>query len=159
MTTVAYKDGVIASDSALTYGNAYIGTSKKVWKFGTGALYGICGMGDDRPLRRLLEKVKTEDELPSVAQLQEVKGDMEALFILPDGQVFSIATDENASVFPVEDAHHAIGRGRKFAIGAMDAGADAIKAADIGSHRDINSGGSIQVLYLDSWNTLKVLAA
>lgn len=148
MTTVTYRDRVMCSDSAVTCYNTIIGETQKVWKFESGALYGSCGDGDDRGLRKMLAKVKDEDTMPSVHTLEELGGDIEALFVLPDGAVFHIQTGKAAEATKVDAPYHAVGKGRKFALGAFFAGANTVEACRAGIHFDMNSGGLIQTIAL-----------
>lgn len=146
MTTVAYKDGVMASDSLLTLGSQRMGSVQKVWKFDSGALYGARGDGDDRALRELLEDVTDESRMPRASDLEAITAEIDALFVLPDGIVFHISTAGAAQALRVGAPYHAIGSGYKYALGAMADGATAERAVIAASKHDGHTGGDVQVV-------------
>jgi len=133
MTTVAYRDGVLAADSRVTVGGMVV-TDKatKVHRLRDGSLFGWAGgVEDAERLKRAL--VKGQDAPPNL--------DVIALRAHPDG---SVSCFEGNIWIKQTDPYHAIGSGAPYAIGAMDAGADAVSAATIGSKRDTSSGGKIK---------------
>lgn len=158
MTTVAYKDGVMASDSRATEDDEYIvGSVQKVWKLPNGALYGSAGDSDDRVLRDILGKIPTtffpqtlrEAHFPSVNELSEDTSDVSAIFVFPDGDVWMIGTKKNAEVVNVKSSFCAIGSGKKFALGAMFNGVDAKAAVKTAMAFDICSGGDVQSVSIE----------
>lgn len=148
MTTVAYKDGVMASDSLLTLGSQRMGSVQKVWKFDSGALYGARGDGDDRALRELLEDVTDESRMPRASDLEAITAEIDALFVLPDGIVFHISTAGAAQALRVGAPYHAIGSGYKYALGAMADGSSAARAVLAASKHDGHTGGDVQSKFL-----------
>lgn len=151
MTTIAYKDGVMAADRSLTYKHEWCGNVQKVWKFDTGCLYGARGEGDDRALRALLSKVKTPDDLPTAITLAEIENDVTALFVFPHGEVWTVRSGkDSAEAMKIDGRFHAIGSGRKYALGAMFAGADAGHAVIAAKVFDLHTDGGTDVVTLDS---------
>lgn len=133
MTTVAYRDGVLAADSRITAADMVV-TDKatKVHRLRDGSLFGHAGSVEDAErLKRAL--VKGHDAPKDL--------DVIALLVHPDG---TITLFEGNLWIKQTDPYYAIGSGAPYALGAMDAGADAPSAALIGSRRDTSSGGRIK---------------
>lgn len=122
MTTIIVKGGYVASDSAITdEDNKYVGSIEKVFRLEHGHLYGSCGDGDDRELRRLLHPVMTPGDIPLVSELKKIECDIEAVVAFKTGEVWDIVTGEGACAFPVNEPHFAVGSGRYPALAALDA--------------------------------------
>lgn len=148
MTTIAYRNGVMASESGCVGDGARVGATKKVFKLASGALYGSCGDADDRSLRKLLDKAKRGSQLPTAERLKKVVGDIQAILVLPCGEVWDVQTGNDCGALPLAADFHAVGSGHRFALGAMAAGATAEKAVAIACEYDVNSKGPIQVMKL-----------
>lgn len=142
MTIIAYRNGVMASDSCWSDGqgdeNIYAGLifakESKVRKLESGALYGASGASDDRELLGLINKVTIPQALPSARALQECEhSNVTALLVLPDRSVWRIYTgEENGGIEPVTGfPYAATGSGSALAIGAMLFGASAEEAAHV----------------------------
>ncbi len=143
MTTIAYKDGVLASDSRLTY-NEFICTDKckKIWRLKDGTLF--AASGDNEGGLAALNALTKGLPLP--------KSDREytAVRILPKGQIYST---DGALWVRWPEKFIAIGSGGKYAAAAMRAGADAKSAVKIGIASDVYSGGRVQNLRLQKRKT------
>lgn len=150
MTTVAYKDGVMASDSQLTDGSDYyLSTCEKIIKLESGGVLGWAGEDDGRLIRALLDEVYFGDEIPSSKKLSELEMEFVGLLVLPDGSLWYIAVDEilgkyKAQVIKMERNFAAIGSGERFALGAMLAGCSARKAVAYSCELDIYSSTPIK---------------
>lgn len=139
MTTIAYKDGILACDSAWSADSKMVAWQNKITRFKTGALYASCGDGDDRQLVRLLRKVKSPSKIPSTKALRKMDpSDIEALLIFKSGDVWLLWTGPTGGAFPITPPS-AIGSGRNFALGAMDAGLSAEDAVKVACQRDCHS--------------------
>jgi ATP-dependent protease HslVU (ClpYQ) peptidase subunit len=139
MTTIAYKDGVLACDSAWSEDSRIVGSITKITRFETGVLYGSAGHGDDRALVSLLRLVRTPDDLPSVNDLWDIHQEITALVVFPDKQVYMVFTGtDDCGAFPLTPPA-AIGSGKWIALGAMDAGKGAVEAVKIACNRDCHS--------------------
>ena len=159
MTTIAVKGEWIVSDSAITdENNRYIGSIPKIFRLEHGHVYGSCGDGDDRELRRLLHHIKTPDEIPLASELKKIEGDIEAIVVFKSGELWDVCTGEHANAFPIEDAHFVIGSGRQVATGVLDV-LDRVPcdwsqerkvktAVMIAIERDVFSNGPLQVMKL-----------
>ncbi len=143
MTTIAYRKGILASDGRVTTKDFIDSeTDRKIWRLSDGSLFGTSGdyMGGLRLLRLLKECLKLEKFVLPDISLKSTR----ALFITKHGNWFF----EQCTWEKRKDDYLAIGSGGKYAMAAMDAGADAISAVKIGMKRDIYSGGKLRWLEL-----------
>lgn len=144
MTTIAYRDGILASDSRVTTKDfVESDTDTKIWRLRDGSLFGSSGdyMGGLILFRSLVESLKAKKFVLPERNLKGTK----ALFISKQGDQFYF---EFHTWELRKDEYLAIGSGGKFALAAMDAGADAKTAVRIGMKRDIYSGGKLRYLEL-----------
>lgn len=143
MTTVVYKDGILASDSRLTSKSHVVSDKcKKIFRLPDGTLFGWAG--DDEGGHELLESMLRGEELNSdKIRLFE---DVQAIRILPKGQIY--VTDRGRAWTRWPEKFGFIGTGGKYARAAMMAGADAVKAVKIAIASDVYSGGRVQQLRL-----------
>lgn len=144
MTTIAYKDGVLAGDSLWTGEDGTVFTmAPKVFCLPSGVLYGGAGEGDDRALLKMLAKVKKPKDFPSVKQLRKVKQDLYGIVVFPNGQVFVIDVahdkDGTVGVYEIPDRIAAIGSGGVHALAAMNLGKTAIEAVHFACERSVYS--------------------
>lgn len=143
MTTIAYRNGVLAGDGRETCQNDDQSSftilddkSRKVFKLKNGCLFGGAhGSEDILRLQHALVKGKKPPPLDDVA----------GLLIDPDGRIWLY---EGHIWQRVRKKYYAIGSGSLFAFAAMDAGADALLATKIGANRDPYSGGKIRSVRL-----------
>lgn len=144
MTTIAYKDGIIAYDSRMTAYNVVVDDNfnKLFQNNGVSLLY--CGdVGDIEDFLRFY----FDNEIPS-RQL-----DCEALVVTLDKfhcvDVVSDGEDYRIRKIPLrKDNHYAIGSGTKLSLAAMDMGACSYDAVKLACSRDIYSGGKIRTFTL-----------
>lgn len=141
MTTIAYRDGVLAGDTQITCGATIDGWTQKVFRKGP-ILYattGCSGLGD-------AFRAWVEGGLVGDAPAMKREGDdAEASgYIFPGGdrvvwRYNSVWASHRAPFF-------AYGSGAEIALGAMLAGASAEEAVKLAAERDTNTGGEITVL-------------
>lgn len=138
MTTIAYRNGILASESRLTE-KSFVWTDrcKKIWRLPDGSLFGASGENDGGEL--LLRAMRDGKE--KMPELSHTKG----LHIKKDGSIW-IFEGEIWVEWPEEFA--AIGSGKRYAMAAMKAGADAPTAVRIAKEMDVYSGGEVQSLAL-----------
>jgi ATP-dependent protease HslVU (ClpYQ) peptidase subunit len=138
MTTIAYRDGVLASDSLVTLGNTKVhGRYQKIRRLG-GYLIGTAG--SVAACQNFIDWVKAgDDEDPPP------KGEYSALVIDPKGRVREM---ENGNVLPVPRGARffAIGSGAPYALAAMYAGATATEAVKIAAKIDTSTGLPVKTL-------------
>ena len=142
MTAIAYKDGLMACDSAWSDEQYLVTRATKIVRLPSGTLLGEAGDDDSRAFRELLSRVKTPKGLPSRKQLLELQMDYCAILVFPRGRIFHIQVDEpsdhnklshwTGGIFEIGESYHAIGTGKEHAVTAMECGKsarDAVYAA------------------------------
>ena len=147
MTTIAYRDGVMASDSCMADDGAIETLSNKIDRLKGGALFGAAGDADIRPILALLKDAKTWRTLPTFNELAAIRIDCTGLLILPNGMIIKVHTclrppehtDDTPGLWRIDRDFSAVGTGSPFAIGAMEIGANARRAVRIACRNDINS--------------------
>lgn len=138
MTTIAYRGGVLASDSRVTIGDTILPEQMiKVVKLESGALFGFAGNLDAG--NSLAYAVKNGHPTPVMKKT-------EAILIHPNGDVFGYEGVRWCKLGP--SPYFALGTGTEFALAAMWMGADAIKAVQCGIAFDKNSGGQVMSVRL-----------
>ena len=143
MTTIAYRDKIIAADSRAYSGDKHpIGYKQKIHKLDDGSLVGASS-----------NKVGETDRFVALYKKLGVEGDYEkdtgvqAIVVKPNGEVFYFCDNQYFSG-PISGEYIAIGSGEKYAYAAMLMGADAIKAIEISIECDVWSGGEVRSLKL-----------
>jgi len=142
MTTITFKDKVMASDSHIV--GAYIDqlSADKIYQCGN-FLIGCAGaVSDIKKFISYIDNGWREIDLP-----KEAVDTFEALaYDMSDGQLWYY----DGSYTGVETGEiSAIGSGQGFAMGAMLAGADASEAVAIASELDPYTGGEIKIYHLE----------
>lgn len=152
MTTIAYRDKIMACDSQWTVGDIRGVSRTKIRRLRSGALLGMAGENDGRALEKLLDRVMSPKTLPLPKVLHELKQDLHGLLVFPNGRIFvitTIAVTDNAAaesgIVEVSKPYWAVGAGAHVAIGAMWAGKSAEEAVAAGIEFDPNSMGPVQV--------------
>ena len=152
MTTIAYKDGVLASDSRATAGGMIV--SEKAEKLFNvhGYLVGIAGSAAEGVafvswLEKHVLSQQVSSDLPQIEVIMPEPSDDEdfyALVIFPDGRVFMY--EGGSHCYPIQDDFYSIGSGSPFAMTAMSLGSSAIDAVQVAKKFDCYSGGEIKSL-------------
>lgn len=140
MTTIAYRDGVMASDSLVTAGTLRCGSMRKITRNSVGWIGG--GAGPMETIVRLLAWIDAgaEGEPPEMKEA-------DAIIVSPDGVVHFWTGA--GPLTPVQGSFFAVGSGERVAVGAMAAGADAIQAVRLAIEYDTGTGGDIAFLMND----------
>lgn len=164
MTTIAYKQGIMACDSCWTAFHSDQQTSEnKIVRLQSGALLGQAGDNDSRSVVALLETAKTEKQLPTRAQLSATRVNFAGVLVLPNGKVFLIdisreGSEFNGQIWPAgRRGIAACGSGSEFAIGAMCAGKSAREAVAIACDWDIHSRMPVHTVSLKPDPTKKTV--
>lgn len=151
VTVIAYRDGVMAADSLLTSNGMYQGEAVKVRDI-NGCLVGISGTwGVACELFSWFED-ECADRIkrpPATIHVDDDKYPVNMLIVNKrNGAVFYI----DGLGFPqsVTSKFFAIGSGANVAMGAMEMGADAVKAVKVACKYDSYCGGRIRVVKLDN---------
>jgi ATP-dependent protease HslVU (ClpYQ) peptidase subunit len=153
MTTIAYKDGIMACDSKCTddYG-AFLTRTHKIYRLANGALLGTAGDADARELMELLGK-STVKRLPSRKELADTKCRFDGIMAFQNGRVFGVTIYQNdmgsetewaGQIVEIEERMAAVGSGYQFALGAMSAGRSAAEAVTVACRYDSYSQGPVK---------------
>ncbi len=144
MTTIAYRDGVLACESRLSSDEGMIwhNKCKKIFRLNNGCLFGASGdLGPGEVLYQALQRGILNPSLPA-------DSDILAILIDPrDGQIHFFEDIWN----PWPEPFAAIGSGKAYAITALRLGYGAVEAVRAGIAGDCHSGGRIQTLKLKGW--------
>lgn len=143
MTVIAYRQGIMASDSATGVGDMAIGTCRKIVRSSTGFIAGACG--DAGEGSRFLEWV-LEGGPDFQKHFVPHDHDFGGLFVSPDGTVRRLGL--KGAPYIIEAPFHAMGIGREVAMGAMAAGATAERAVEIAIQYMDGCGGPVQMVKL-----------
>jgi 20S proteasome alpha/beta subunit len=138
MTTIAYKDGIVAYDSLVTVGRQKHSEPAKVFKW-QGTLVGMCGA--DCP-----ENYKVKAWLDEIAASPKVIGMKKAefeLLLIPKEGLLRLLYSDGRGLF-INYPFYAIGSGSDYARGAMAMGATAEEAVRIAAEYDTSTGGKIR---------------
>jgi hypothetical protein len=142
MTLVVYRDGIIAADMATWHGSHRSSTTQKISRHPSGILLGAAG--DTWVCKNFLGMalaIEPEGLKPNMGT------DAGGMMARPDGSIFIFEGDRGK--FRVEDAYFALGSGAAVALGALDAGVDAMVAVRIACERHEALGYPIQAMHHD----------
>lgn len=143
MTTIAYRDGILAADTLIS-GNTRSGHMRKIGKIGN-ILYGGCGSAS--LVSGFMSWVRAG--MVGTPILSVMSGDQHNS---ASGLVFfedHIIRFEPAGSFMKTAVYYAEGSGEEVALGAMYAGATALEAVRAAAEWDLFTGGEITVLTRD----------
>lgn len=147
MSVIAYRDGVLAADTATTFGAYLIRRDLPKIVEQDGRL--AAAAGDAAYCARFLEWFRSGAkpwDAPKQTEYPGYDGPDEAFIVERDKSLTIFGT---RGCFPANGSrYHAIGSGAQFAMGAMHYGASAVEAVRAGMELDANSGGDITVLRL-----------
>jgi len=134
MTTIAYKDGVIACDSRITSGSLIVDDNEiKMVKKGD-VVFFLAGSTSDY--------LAFIDAYISGASVDK-DSDCAAL-VIDKGMVYFVSDEEGKLFKCPAKQPYSIGSGSKHAITAMDMGATASEAVKIAMKRDASTGGKVR---------------
>ncbi len=137
MTTIAYRDGILAADTAIHGGGCLVGEAEEKIFEHEGSLFGVTGS-----LRGKSALKKWLADGRSIENLSNFKDDdLEIMEIDPKGNLFFIYDDFLPVSISAE--FHAIGSGYRIALGALDMGATATMAVEICIKRDCYTAGKV----------------
>lgn len=142
MTTIVYRDGVMAGDGRETiiedHESPIINNddSVKVFRLKDGRLFGASKTSES--CYRLHESLVKGFAPPKLEDINGLLVDRKGKLWFFEGYIW----------YPLKEKCYAIGSGARFALPALDAGATAVEACKIGIKRDPYSGGKITVVRL-----------
>lgn len=138
MTTIAFKDGVLAADTLLTADGIVAGHAAKIWRHGM-LLLGGAGS------TIWTEKFRTWVDGGLQGDQPMTKDEGNWFVIEPTGRTVVWCDD---GPFIERCPYWALGSGMNIALGAMAAGASAERAVEIACEWDTSSGPPLTVLRL-----------
>lgn len=141
MTTIAYRDGVLAADSLTTRGGTIDGHVRKIDRRDDGLLIAATGSLAYNSMFRAWALAGMAGDPPKSPN-EDAGGGTGVLF-WPDGRVEFYEAEGR---FSLDAPYHAIGCGFQIALGAMFAGADAETAVRAAVAHDTCTGGEVIVL-------------
>ena len=133
MTTVVYRDGVLAADTLVVANGIVVGQKSKLFRVGSHSAIGFAG--DIKYMNKFLESTP-EDEFT---------GEFGAIRVVGK-KVTTYSGDNNPE--EVDAPFHAIGSGWEIAMGAMAMGATAEEAVRVAMQYDVNTGGEVECITL-----------
>ena len=159
MTTIVFRDGILASDSKMSFGGVYMGNYKKVFKVTMEENQSIV----DRLLHReIIKKEYLVGAAGSVPDIQEYleyifeggrepNNDLECSIVtveISDDGGYDIQYYGGGARLShnVGGEYYAMGSGADIAYGALYHGATAEDAVRAAIHHDNGSGGAVQIV-------------
>lgn len=143
MTTIAYKDGILAGDTLATGYNNHSYGNKKVFK----TKYFLFGFtGTLAYLERSLEWIK-KHEKPNVLEFNEifdkdVFGEETTVLLINKNRKLFLSSD-GKPFYQARYKETALGSGGDYAIGAMACGKSAVEAVKVARSLDPRTGGAV----------------
>jgi ATP-dependent protease HslVU (ClpYQ) peptidase subunit len=137
VTTIAYRDGILAADTLETGDHTALAHTNKIHRLKNGKLFAAAGTADNS--EQLLLALQNRRKPPELAEV-------EGLLVELDGSTWLY---EGAVWFPFKAEYLSMGSGAKFALGAMDAGCSAEEAVKIACKRDLSTREPVQVMELN----------
>lgn len=144
MTTIAYKDGVIAYDSRQTRSGSIVTDNCQKGRVVNGVSFFLCGAVCDEE-NLIAAYFGTPSKVPV-----ECSG-----FAVDSGKLMLLGHDDSTGIWRQEldlSECDAIGSGAAHALTAMDMGASAEKAVAMAAKRDLYTGGQIRTLVFGGLN-------
>jgi hypothetical protein len=144
MTVIAFKDGVMAADTQLSYGNS-ASRAQKIVRLPDGGVAGGCGLWCAAyAVLKFLADGGTEDDDPKTLPNP---ADCQVLIARPDGSLWVI--EERFPAYPLLDKVAAIGCGADAAHMAMTLGLSPVEAVGKVINQDILCGGNVQSMEVE----------
>jgi len=145
MTTVAYKNGILAADTLVTAGDTRVDYETKIFKVGR---YKFALAGNIFAGYKIRDAILEGREFSGL-QLPSLKRENFNCLVADANNLYFL--DNELYLQPINKNNcYALGTGDQYALGAMAVGACAKKAVGIACELDIYSGGKINEVRL-SW--------
>lgn len=141
MTTIAYRDGILCTDSACTSSQGILlGTVRKLGRAPDGSLIAAAG----KSMACAVVVAWAESGMEGSPNVSD--DDFGAILVRPDRTVHHLSGD--GSTVQIDAPFHAEGSGYQIALGAMAAGASAEEAVQIACKLDGKSREPVQLIRL-----------
>lgn len=143
MTTICFKDGVLATDSGMQDSGLRVGRCQKAYPMKDGSIVTACGESQKaEAFRAWIEAGGDPEKAPKLDE------GFNGVHLLPDGTAVWYDGDPIGYSYEPEGGFWALGSGFKVAVGAMAAGASAEEACAIACRFDAGSSGPVQTFHL-----------
>lgn len=136
MTTIAYKDGIMAADTQVSGSSTKFASIVKIAKTPSGSLVGAAG--HCTWINKLITWASSSDD-DATPPLPEI-GHGSGFLIRPDRTIVGI---EETGTFECASPYYATGSGEKFAMGVMAFGGSAEDAVRVSINLDLATGGEV----------------
>lgn len=143
MTTIAYRDGVLAADTQVNNDGVRVGTVQKVHRRADGHM--AAGSGDFSYTQRFIAwfLAGEQGDPPLPCRDGDQRDEGQGFIFRPSGEIVCF---EGSGPNTLTAPYWAQGSGRDFALGAMAHGAAAEEAVRAAMRHDVWTGGEITVL-------------
>lgn len=150
MTTIAYRDGVMASDTAVTLGDTLVGGIQKIFSV-NGHIIGASGGRE-----AIVPLLKWIEDGMDAANMPTFPADDDAGFYAiivdraePEKICYYWTTKKGTVIVdPIEAEYFAVGSGKFLAMGAMAHGAGAQGAVRAAIKHDPHSAGPMNIMHV-----------
>lgn len=154
MTTIAYRNGVLAADSKINYGSFSNGEVNKIHvitvpdddgKCVRKAMLVVAGaIWVSEPMIEWIESGANQEDIPHC--ILHAAKDFSCLMVDDEGTLWEF---NNGYFLKCGVDYHAIGSGMMFALGAMAVGSEAPEAVAAAMKHDMATGGKITICTVD----------
>lgn len=146
MTTITYRDGVMAGDGrAFGFDKMSVGEKTKVFRLSDGTLIGVStsALGIPKAVRDWVERGMDSSAIP--VPRDKDKFDFEALIVRANGEA-ELLDGNWLPGDPVKADYYAIGSGKQFAMAALVLGKSAKESVEVAAQLDVWTGGSVSTV-------------
>lgn len=141
MTTIAYRDGVLAADTAMCQGGVMMGNTIKIVRREDGDMAGSAG---DASYNFAFAAWFLAGEIGPAPKAEQDDQSFDRGVIFRKSGIMDVF--EPRGQFQATAPYFAFGSGKESALGAMFAGADAITAVQAALKFDPHTGGDLTIL-------------
>lgn len=151
MTTIAYKDGVLAADTRMIVSDHIISSCTKIRYLPNGVVVACAGNANNEAVAlKYFSGEKWMDEEPP-----DIKKGFECILITKTG--VPMACHGSLRPFVIEHPYYAVGTGTEFALAAMEMGKGAVEAVKFSARLDCNTNDSVTVYEIKNHAKKKVV--
>lgn len=144
MTTIAYKNGIIAADTLVTANDCAVDYETKIHK--VGKQFVIACAGNMFAGYKIRDAIASGQDFKNL-DIPTLKRENFSCFISDYKNLYYLDNEFYPQKLNKKKAH-ALGSGVEYALGAMEAGCSAVEAVKIGCKFDVRSGGNVQKVIL-----------
>lgn len=148
MTTIAYRAGVLAADTMMSYADTPVTLPDFKLFIAGGYAVGVCG--DCRMIPTIKRWFEDHHCKPAKASERVWDDGFDLLAMNVKGELFTVFAD---TLHPYPSEFFAVGSGRLPALGAMARGASAVEAVEIASRFDVHTGQPVQFITTEMLRT------